>query len=224
MAVTEPTKTRIPDRVLVALLRAGVAPEALQQWYGVSREELASLEDRPLEALIPEDLDYLPEDGYVYELWKGELIRMSPGKIRHGADAGQLAIKLGAYLDAHRIGRLFVAEPGFRVGPANSVIAPDLAFIRRERLALFPPDEYGPVSPDLAVEVVSPSNTGVKMKSKVAAYLTKGARLVWVLYPKRARIRVYRADGTESILRADDRLDGEDLLPGFSVSVRDLFI
>jgi Uma2 family endonuclease len=148
---------------------------------------------------------------------------MSPGKIRHGADAGQLAIKLGTYLDAHRIGRLYVAEPGFRIGPARSVIAPDLAFIHNERLALFPPDDFGPVSPDLAVEVISPSNTRIKIKDKVAAYLAGGARLVWVLYPKRRQIRVHRADGAESLLSAADRLDGEDLLRGFSVLVRELF-
>jgi Uma2 family endonuclease len=223
MAVMEPTQTRIPDRLLIALLHAGVTPEALQQCCEVSATELAALEDRPLELLFPEDLDYIPDDGYVYELWKGELIRMSPGKIRHGIDAGQLAIKLGAYLDAHPLGRLCIAESGFRIGPSNSVIAPDLAFIHKERLALFPPDEYGPVSPDLAVEVVSPSNTRIKIKDKVAAYLAGGARLAWVLHPKRKQIRVHRADGTESLLTAKDRLDGEELLPGFSVPVRELF-
>src|SRR3989442_1647181 len=143
MAVVEPTEARIPDRLLIALLHAGVTREALQHDCGVSGEDLVALEGQPLEPLLPEDLDYLPEDGYVYELWKGALIRMSPGKIRHGGDTGQLAIEIGAYLKAHSIGRLYVAEPGFRVGPAHSVIAPDLAFIRSERLGLFPPDEFG---------------------------------------------------------------------------------
>jgi Uma2 family endonuclease len=223
MAAVEPVDTRVPDRLLVALLHAGAAAEALQRQYGISAEELAALKDRPLEPLVPEDLDYLREDGYVYELWKGELIRMSPGLIRHGVDAGQLAIKLGAYLDAHPSGKLCVAEPGFRIGPVNSVIAPDLAFIHTDRLGLFPPDEYGPVSPDLAVEVISPGNTRIEIQDKVAAYLDKGARLVWVLNPKRSQIRVHRADGTEALLRAADRLDGEDLFPGFSVTVRKLF-
>src|SRR5438034_782463 len=138
MAAVEPVDTSVPDRLLVALLHAGAAAEALQQQYGHSAGELAALKDRALEPLLPEDLEHLVEDGYVYELWKGELIRMSPGKIRHGADAGQLAIKLGAYLDAHPLGRLCIAETGFRVGPAHSVIAPDLAFIHNERLGLFP--------------------------------------------------------------------------------------
>jgi len=224
MAVVEQARIGVPDRLLIALLHAGAAAEALQQWYGISADELAALQDRSLEPLLPEDLEHLAEDGFVYELWKGELIRMSPGKIRHGADAGQLAIKLGAYLDVHPLGKLYVAETGFRVGPANSVIAPDLAFIHADRLHLFPPDQYGPVSPDLAVEVISPGNTGIEIRDKVAAYLDRGARLVWVLNPKRIQIRVYRADGTESLLRAADRLDGEEQLPGFSVSVRELFI
>jgi Uma2 family endonuclease len=118
---------------------------------------------------------------------------------------------------------LFVAQTGFRVGPVNSVIAPDLAFIHSERLALFPPDEFGPVSPDLAVEVISPGNPRIEIREKVDAYLERGARLVWALNPKRVEIRVYRADCTETLLRAGDRLDDEDLLPGFSVAVRELF-
>jgi Uma2 family endonuclease len=223
MAVDSPVGTRVPDRLLVALLHAGAAADVLQRQYGVGADELAALNDRPVEPLVPEDLEYLREDGYVYELWKGELIRMSPGMIRHAFDAGQLAIKLGAYLDAHPLGKLCIAEPGFRIGPANSVIAPDLAFIHADRLALFPPDQYGPVSPDLAVEVISPGNTRIEIHDKVAAYLGGGARLVWVLDPKRIQIRVHRADGTESVLRAADRLEGETLLPGFSVSVRELF-
>jgi Uma2 family endonuclease len=224
MAVAAQARTGIPDRLLIALLHAGAEAEALQQQYSVSADELTALKDRPLEVVLPEDLEHLREDGYVYELWKGELIRMSPGMIRHGVDAGRLAIKLGAYLDAHPLGQLCVAETGFRVGPAGSVIAPDLAFIHAERLHLFPPDQYGPVSPDLAVEVISPGNTRIEIGDKIAAYLAGGARLVWVLEPKRVQIRVHRADGTESVLRAADRLEGETLLPGFSVSVRELFV
>jgi Uma2 family endonuclease len=223
MAIAESTQERVPDRLLIALLHAGVAPETLVQCYTVSVDELDALTGRPREPLLPEDLERVPHDGCLYELWKGELIRMSPGKIRHGGDAGQLAIKLGAYLDAHPLGRLYVVEPGFRVGPDNSVICPDLAFIRSERLGLFPPDEYGPISPDLAGEVISPGNTGVEIKDKVAAFLAGGARLVWVLDAKPIRVMIHRADGTTTALGADDQLTGEELLPGFSVLVRELF-
>jgi Uma2 family endonuclease len=223
MAVVEPKQTGVPDRLLIALLHGGVPEEALQEHYGVTSDELAALKARPVEPLHPDDMEHVPEDGHLYELWKGELIRMSPGKLRHAGDAGQLATKLGAYLDSRPLGRLYVAEPGFRVGPANSLICPDLAFIRNERLALFPPDEYGPVSPDLAVEVRSPSNTGVKIADKVAAYLAGGARLVWVLEAKQTRVHVHRADGTTTTLGADDLLTGADLLPGFTVAVRELF-
>jgi Uma2 family endonuclease len=216
-------RIRVPDRLLVALIHAGAAPETLQQWYGVSAEALTALQGCPVEPLVPEDIEDLPEDGYVYELWKGELIRMSPGKIRHAFDAGRLVIKLGAYLDAHPLGQLGIAEPGFRIGPSRSVIAPDLAFVRNERLDLFPLDEYGPFAPDLAVEVISPGNTGVNIRSKVAAYLAHGSRLVWVMSARQVRVRVHRSDGPTSVLGANDGLSGEDLLPGFLVRVRDLF-
>jgi Uma2 family endonuclease len=144
MAVVQPKQRRVPDRLLIALLHAGVPPETLQQEYGASADELAALKDGPVEPLQPDDLEHVPEDGYRYQLWKGELIRMSPGKIRHGRDSGRLGIELGAYLKTNPLGDLLLAEPGFRVGPANSVISPDLAFIHSERLTLFPPDEYGP--------------------------------------------------------------------------------
>jgi Uma2 family endonuclease len=83
--------------------------------------------------------------------------------------------------------------------------------------------EYGPVSPDLAVEVRSPSNTRIRIADKVAAYLAGGARLVWVLDARRTQVRVHRADGTTTTLGVQDLLTGEDLLPGFSVQVRELF-
>jgi Uma2 family endonuclease len=223
MALVEPKQTPVPDRLLVALLHAGVPAETLRQQYSVSAEELAALHARPVEPLQPDDMEHVPEDGYQYELWGGELIRMSAGTIRHGSIGGHLVIKLGAYLKLNPVGELLVADPGFRVGPANSVISPDLAVIRDERLALFPPDEFGPVSPDLAVEVRSPSNTGVKIADKVAAYLASGGRLVWVLEARRTQVRVHRADGTTTTLGADDLLTGDDLLPYFSVPVRELF-
>lgn len=223
MATVQPIQARVPDRLLIALLRSGAAPEVLQQRYGVSKKKLVALKSRATEPLLPDDLEHVPQDGYRYELWRGELIRMSPSKIRHGFDSGRLAVKLGAYLDARPLGQLLVAEPGFRVGPEASVISPDLAFIHKDRLRLFPPDEFGPVSPDLAVEVISPSNTGIEMGDKVAAYLSGGARLVWVLDPTPLQVRVHRADGTTTLLGADDALTGEDLLPGFSVLVRELF-
>jgi Uma2 family endonuclease len=223
MAVIEPKPALVPERLLVALLHAGVSEETLRKEYKASAEQLVDLRARPVEPLQPDDMDHVPEDGFVYELWKGELIRMSPGKIRHGKDSGRLAIELGAYLKANPLGELLVAEPGFKVGPANSVISPDLAFICNERLGLFPPDEYGPVSPDLAVEVRSPGNTGIEMADKVAAYLEGGARLVWVLEAKQTQVQVHRADGTTTTLGADNQLSGEDLLPGFSVAVRELF-
>jgi hypothetical protein len=147
MAVVEPTQTGVPDRLLIALLHVGAAPKTLVQRYGISADRLIALKGRPTEPLRPEDLEHVPEDGCQYELWRGELIRMLPSQIRHGTDAGQLAIKLGAYLEVHPIGRLLVAEPGFRVGPANSVICPDLAFIHNDRMGLFPPTSSVPFLP-----------------------------------------------------------------------------
>jgi Uma2 family endonuclease len=84
-------------------------------------------------------------------------------------------------------------------------------------------DEFFPYAPDIAVEVLSPDNTWPKVRRKARAYLASGARLVWAIDPRRQTVTVYRPDAEPQLLRAENLLSGDGVLPGFAVRVAELF-
>jgi Uma2 family endonuclease len=223
MAIAPEKLKRVPGRLLAALHRAGMSENEIRQAYGLDRADLADVLSQAPNPLTVADLDFVPDDGYRYELWEGELTRMSPSKRRHAASAGRVVRHLSTYLDQHPIGEISIAEGGFRAGPDESIYCPDVAFVSNERLAHAPLDEYYPFSPDLAVEVWSPDNTEEEMSQKAANYLAHGGRRVWVLRPQDRTVRVYRPDAPMQVLQGDDLLTGDDILPGFSVPVSALF-
>jgi Uma2 family endonuclease len=102
------------------------------------------------------------------------------------------------------------------------VRAPDVAFVSSHRLALIPTEGYAEVAPDLVVEILSQSDRPGAVLEKIGQWLTAGTRLIWVVDPARRNARVYRADGTVSVLGADEDLDGEDVLPGFRCPVHEI--
>src|ERR671925_1602039 len=149
------------------------------------------------------------------ELVRGRLIVREPAGYRHGAVTMNLAIRLGEHVQLTGAGELLAAETGFTLfRNPDTVRAPDIAFVRRERI----PGETGgfpQMAPDLAVEVLSPSDRPGETLAKVGDWLEAGTRLVWVIDPERRLARTYRPDGRESTLDDDASLDGEDVLPGF---------
>lgn len=172
-----------------------------------------------------EELEAMPDDGYRYELIRGELIRMSPVAFDHGGVANEIAWHLTNNVRSTRGGRVMV-EVGFILShDPRHVVAPDVAFVSTERM---PPRARrrhfvdGP--PDLAVEVMSPSNSVHDINERVLDYLNAGTRLVWVVEPVLQTVTVWTPDRTARLLTADDVLDGGDVLPGFTVRVGDLFI
>ncbi|MEN3000782.1 MAG: Uma2 family endonuclease [Armatimonadota bacterium] len=160
------------------------------------------------------------------ELWRGEVREYMPAGPKHGKIAAALTVRLGARLLNTREGVLFAAETGFVVprGEEHDVLAPDVAFIRKERL---PEGEFPPgfcrVVPDLVVEVVSPNDPYTELRQKVADWLAGGVQLVWVVDPERRVIEVWRAEGLVQTLREGDVLTGDPVLPGFQVKVSELF-
>ncbi|MDP9363937.1 MAG: Uma2 family endonuclease [Chloroflexota bacterium] len=120
--------------------------------------------------------------------------------------------------------RLQLRNGLFLAHEPDTVVAPDVAFVRAERLPS--PSErrgFSPVVPDLAVEVVSPSDRQAKVDEKVALYLAAGVPLLWVAYPRRRVVRVHRPGREPVELGEGDVLDGEDVLPGFRLPVADVF-
>jgi Uma2 family endonuclease len=148
---------------------------------------------------------------------------MSPTKRVHGKSSGRLVRKLSVYLEQHPIGEIYIAEAGFRAGPRESLYCPAASSISAERDATLRDDEFVPFAPDIAIEVWSPEEAEERMATKTAHYLAHGARRVWVLRPQDRTLRVYRLDGPSQVLQGDDPLTGDEVLPGFSVRVGDLF-
>lgn len=153
------------------------------------------------------------------ELVKGVLVvRELPG-FRHGRVTMELVIKLDAHVRAAELGRVH-PEVGFKLASdPDTVRGPDIAFIRKDRLPDPEPPGFADFAPDLVVEILSPNDRPGEVLAKVADWLSGGTRLVWVLDPARRVARIYRHDGTEQILTADQRLEGEDVVPGFTCSL-----
>jgi Uma2 family endonuclease len=172
-----------------------------------------------------EQLADMPEDGFRYELIEGELAQMAPAGFRHSRVAGRFAAYIGQHALAHKLGEVLTAEPGFFLEhEPDTVLAPDVAFVRRDRLPRAGEDEgFADLIPDLVVEVVSPSDRPADVARKIERYLRPGVPVVWLADPRRERVQVHRSGRPAETLHGDDVLDGGEVLPGFRVRVGDFF-
>jgi Uma2 family endonuclease len=151
------------------------------------------------------------------ELVRGRLVVREPAGGMHGVVAMNLGAELAGYAKRRGAGRVFAAETGFKLAAdPDTVRAPDVAFVRHDRLPDAPPRGFPGLAPDLVVEVLSPDDRPGQVLAKVADWLSAGTSLVWVVDPERRIARIYRADGSLTVVTADDALDGETVLPGFS--------
>lgn len=171
----------------------------------------------------PEDLLKIPA-GQRFELVNGQLVESD----RSGL-AGWIAVlvsgKLLSFVLAHKLGVVLPSDAQFQCFPddANRIRKPDVAFIQRSRFVPQLLRGYIRIAPDLAVEVVSEHDTYYEVETKVREYLRAGVRLIWILNPETQSIRIYRADGTKHEIEVGNTLHGEDVLPGFSIAVAELF-
>jgi Uma2 family endonuclease len=184
--------------------------------------QIADAEDRLYTA--DELLALSARDDNRYELIHGRLRIMPPAGDEHGFLAASLNARIFLHVEEHKLGFVFAAETGFYLSRSPDLVrAPDVAFVRSDRVPGKFSGRYFPGAPDLAVEVVSPNDTLSEVQDKIQDWLTYGARLVWVVDPKTRTITVYRPDGTANVLKAKDTLDGEDVLPGFAFPLSRLF-
>jgi Uma2 family endonuclease len=169
-------------------------------------------------ARIPE-----PEDESVLmELDEGEVITMPPAGEEHGFCGINIGTILANHVKKHKLGRVYGADTGFRLN-ATTVRAPEVAFVRKERLAAVRQGVFANGAPDLAVEVFSPSDNVRQLMRKVKQYFAAGCHTVWIVYPERREINVLEASGADRLLRENDTIDAPELLPGFAVLVAEFF-
>jgi Uma2 family endonuclease len=159
----------------------------------------------------------------VWELVDGEPIELSPAAGRSGWISANVVVLLANHVRPGRLGWVFSAETGFVLfNDRQTVRSPDAAVVLRDRLVA-PPDNFVPLAPDLAVEVLSPSDRMVDAMSKITMYLQAGVRLVWLVDPETLTVTVFRQDAAPKSIGEGDTLDGGDVLPGFSVPVAEIF-
>jgi len=171
-----------------------------------------------------EELIRMPSGTHRYELVRGELQTMSPAGSKHGVVIMRLASRIATYVEQQQLGETFGAETGFLLErDPDTVLAPDFAFVDQSRIpASGIPDAYWKAPPDLAVEVLSPGDSAAKATAKVEAWLSYGAREVWLVDPKKRTVSIHRPAASPLVLTENDSLTS-DLIPGFSCGVNEIF-
>src|SRR5262249_9854643 len=164
--------------------------------------------------LTAEELFKMPRGSERRELIEGVLRTMSPSGAEHVVVSAELLRRLGNHVHDQELGRVFSSEGGFVIRrDPDTVIAPDAAFVTSERIKIYGvPSGYWIGPPDLAVEVVSPHDRMTEVDDKVDAWLKAGTRLVWVIHPRRRIAMVHRPDQPVALVRADEHLDGQDVV------------
>lgn len=184
-----------------------------QEVHHITPESLpAELPKMTLEEFLESDLEG-------YEYIKGELLPMPPPSMLHGRISTNLFLPLGLYIRENQLGDIYM-DVGFTVG--DRVLIPDVAFLTNANM----PDnlsKVSPVPPDLAVEVVSPTDSSHRVEEKAFIYLEAGTQLVWVLKPLSKSVTVYRSETDITTLTRNDTLSGEDVVEGFTCQVVELF-
>ena len=167
-----------------------------------------------------EEFEQITEDGR-FDLIDGAL-HVVPASFEHGEPASNINGEIRAFAKPRKLGKAVIAEATFVLGPGNA-LCPDVAFVRTERLPPKGTKGFYQGAPDLAVEVVSPSETRPMVARKVERYLQAGTRMVWCVYQDSESVVVHRPGMEPVTLGPDDVLDGGDLLPGFALPMHEIF-
>jgi Uma2 family endonuclease len=155
-----------------------------------------------------------------HELIKGELLTMPPPKFEHGRIVANLTMLLLQHVKANQLGAV-CTEAGYKLeSHPDTVLAPDVSFVAKDRVVR--PEGYYLAPPDVAVEVLSPSDRRSRVEWKTNLWLSLGAKSVWVINPKLRTVEVLRDGGERKLFRESDELV-DDTVPGFRVTVSEIF-
>jgi Uma2 family endonuclease len=164
------------------------------------------------------------EDEYRLELTRGQLVREPAPTSYHARIQVRLTVALSAYEEASQAGMAFT-NAGFILPLASPTVrVPDLAFVRNERISAGGyPKTMWRIAPDLAIEILSPSNRPRDVQEKIVDYLEAGVRLIWIIDPATRTARIHRPDQDQVSLLEGEKLLGGDVLPGLTVPLEGLF-
>jgi Uma2 family endonuclease len=166
----------------------------------------------------------IPQAEIDYELVRGEVRPVTPVNYNHRRIIGRLLGRIAPFVEEHGLGDVG-PEGGFVLErDPLTLLAPDISFVRKERIP--PPDQregFPQLAPDLVIEVLSPSNSALEVEERVALYRDAGVRAIWIFNPKRRTVTAHGPDGVARTLGADGFLDGGDVLPGFRLRVGEAF-
>lgn len=169
-----------------------------------------------------EGFEQLPNDGMHHELIEGELQTLPPPKSRHTEMAKRVFLALVAI--EKQSGCRAYTEAGYKLTDhPPSWLQPEASFLRAPRAAATDPDGFFLGAPELAVEVISPSESAADVERKVELFLAHSSLIVWVIYPRTQKIHVFLSDGTVSIRGVGDSLTLSGILDGWSLPVATLF-
>jgi Uma2 family endonuclease len=157
-------------------------------------------------------------------LVQGELISMSPAGYDHGWIACNIAGALRNFVKANKLGRVSTAEAGFLISKnPDTVRAPDVAFVRADRIPPGGQKKFFDGPPDLAIEALPPDDRSSEVNAKIYDWLQAGCLQAWVVDPQNKTITVYRNRREAAVFALEDTLADDDLLPGFSLPVTEVF-
>ena len=172
------------------------------------------------------ELQALPEDGYIHEVVDGELVISPKNNSLHGTISARLLTAVCTFVMARKLGAVWDSSTGFWMHNRNCR-APDISFISKERLKALgfksTDRSFIPGAPDLAVEILSPSNTRVEIDERLKDFFSSGTQIAWIINPDPECVEVCHAPDKRKLLGSGADLDGEHLLPGFRYPIADLF-
>lgn len=176
--------------------------------------------------MTADDLLSMPDDGNRYELARGRLVCVSPASSRSSLVSRRLGTYIDIHVMRHKLGICGDPDWGMRLASNPDIVrAPDVGFVRAERVpASGIPDGFWPGAPDLAVEVISPTDRYGDVIDKAQEYLVAGTLLVWLVDPERRTVVIFRQAGATSTIGAEGVLDGEDVLPGFRLNLSEIWV
>jgi Uma2 family endonuclease len=173
--------------------------------------------------LTAKDLAEMGDEGEFCELVDGELVRMSPSFLPEARVVRMVQRLLDNFVFPRQLGEIFGPDLGYELTP-HRVRAPDVSFVSAVKLSAYGnPQEFAKVIPDLAVEVISPDVKYGYLQRKIRDYFEAGVRLLWIVDPAMQTVTVYRSPVELRVLTTADTLSGEDVIPGFSCPVAELF-